>query len=402
MIRDRTAIQAGNRTVDVVERGEVLTVANLNAGWLLVGRGHSGWMDRTAAVPIASAAAQLNQMVEQNPADTGARIARAALWVDEHNWDAAIAEASEALRQKPDSVRALIVRAAAECGKRAFEPAQADAQAAVRLAPAYGWSYVAAGDAWRDEMHFDRAIAQYDLAAQHDPQNIHILLRRIQARQAASHPDQWQQALAEAVQLMNLSDNDPACQRECQLARARVFVKQKDLEHARVEYTDLLARNPQDVAALIDSGVAYGEARMYQWALGDLEEAFHVNPKNAEAFVARAEVRSRQLNVRGALRDADEALRLNPNCAAAYRVRGETLLKQRDTDKGLAAFAQALALEPNNPANYLARAKAYDAKRDAARAADDRRRIEEIKAAEALVPSVAMPGLPGPADPARR
>ncbi len=79
-------------------------------------------------------------------------------------------------------------------------------------------------------------------------------------------------------------------------------------------------------------------------------------------------------------------------------MRCETLLKQRDTDEALQAIAKAFQLEPRSAANFLARAKAFDARHDAAHAAEDRHQADEIKSAEALLPAVAMPAGPGRPD----
>ncbi len=220
------------------------------------------------------------------------------MWCTARQWDPTIAEAADALKQNPACVRALIVRSAALAGKRAYEAARIDAEAAIRMAPADPWAYVALGDAWRAKGYLERAIAQYDLAVQHDATNCHLLLRRMEARAATSHQDQWRQALAEAMQVTRLSADDPACMRSCQLARAEALVKQGDFDHAQVEYDELLARNPKDVEVLIAKGLAYGQAKDYQRALGEIDEAIHLEPKNPRAYIARADVRCRQLNVR--------------------------------------------------------------------------------------------------------
>ncbi len=133
VVRDRVAVMAGSETVDVVFRGDVLTVANLRQGWILVGRGHTGWLDGAAVLPVEAALEQFNKVVSQNPLDSGARAARAAIWVEQRFWDAAIAEATEALRQNPRLLNAWCVRSAAQRGKKNFDAAQADAQAAIGL-----------------------------------------------------------------------------------------------------------------------------------------------------------------------------------------------------------------------------------------------------------------------------
>jgi tetratricopeptide (TPR) repeat protein len=389
VVRDRVAIQAGAQTVDLAHRGDVLQVVNINASWVLVSRGHAGWLDRTAVAPLENGLAHFNKVVEQHPADAGARAARAAMWVESRDWDAAIAEASEAVRQNPQLIQGWLVRSAAHRGKKAFDAAQADAQTAIRLAPALVWGYVASGDACRGQGLCGRAVAGYTAALGRDPANPQLLLRRSEARLGTSQHEQWDQALLDLRQAISLTENDPECQRQCQLARGNTYIKLEDYSRALHEFDDLINRNSDDAGALIGRGMAYGYARQYQTALVSLNEAVYLEPKNAATYTARADIRTRQYNLRGALHDVDEALKLDPQCAAAYRVRGQALVKQRKWDAALEAFRQAIEIEPNNSQFYLARAAAYDAKKDGARAALDRHRATELDTAAMVPPSVA-------------
>ena len=56
----------------MVDRGEVFTVGNVRQGWVLVSRGHAGWIDPAAVLPVDAALEQFNNVVAQNPADCGA------------------------------------------------------------------------------------------------------------------------------------------------------------------------------------------------------------------------------------------------------------------------------------------------------------------------------------------
>jgi tetratricopeptide (TPR) repeat protein len=380
VLRDHAEIRIGDHVVDVVDRGDVLTVTNTRQDWILVSRGHAGWLDRAAVLPMEVALERLNQAVEQNKLDVGARRARAAIWTEQHFWDAAIAEASEALRQDPRTVSAYCVRSAAQRGKKAYDAAQADAQAAIALAPALPHGYIAAGDAWREQGFAIRAVSAYSAAIERDRGNAQLALKRGQARMQICKEGQWKLALDDFHEALALSEHDPACQRECQLARAQTNIQLKDCEQALLEFTDLLNRNSSDVDALMGRGTAYGRQRRYELALAALNDAVFLAPDSPRVYVARAEVRTRQYNLRGALEDLEKALSLDANCAAAYRVRGDALVKQRKWEAAFKAFDQALALEPNNAVIFLTRADAYDVKKESAAAEADRARAAAIDA----------------------
>ncbi len=260
---------------------------------------------------------------------------------------------------------------------------------------------MAAGDAWRDQGFYIRAVNAYSLALERDRGNFQITLWRGQARWGTNQTEQWQLALSDFREAITLAEHDPTCQRECQLARGQTYLKQQDFRRALTEYTDLLNRNPHDVAALIGRGAAYGYNRQYEPALRSLDEAVYLEPKNPLTYLARAEVRTRQYNLRGALKDVDAALLLDPSSPRAYQIRGEALVKDRKWGPAFEAFAQALVLQPNSASIYLARAAAYDAKKDAGKAAADRQHAASIDAPGPAVPAADPANVAGRESPRR-
>jgi tetratricopeptide (TPR) repeat protein len=378
VLRDRSAIVAGNSTVDIVDRGDILRVENVRGSWLLVTRGHAGWIDKGQTVALGAAREYFNKIVAQNPLDPSARAARAALWVDDKSWDAAVAEAGEALRQNPQSLQARLVRSAAYRGKREFDLARADALAAIQLAPALPVGFVAAGDAWREQGNYDRAIADYGAALDRDPNNAHLCLRRGQTRLASCQGEQAKLAVTDFRNAVELGEHDPACQHDALVGQAQAHLMQGSTDRAVQEFTELITQNGNDVPALVGRGSAYGQNRQFEAALRDINRAIPLAPQNPLVFVAAADIRSRQYNVRGALRDVETALKLDPSLAAAYRIRGEVLLKQKKWVAAIEAFGQALALAPNDPATYIGRAKAYTAKGEVFAANTDREQATRI------------------------
>ena len=65
-------------TIDLVDRGEVLTVLNTKDSWLLVSRGHAGWIEARQVLPLEKAVEALNAAAAQQPADARTRAGRRA------------------------------------------------------------------------------------------------------------------------------------------------------------------------------------------------------------------------------------------------------------------------------------------------------------------------------------
>src|SRR5689334_12228087 len=77
VVRDRAPLIVGPVTVDVLDRGEVLTVLNLKGPWVLVSRGHAGWIDREQIMTLDKALEHFNRAVATQPQDAGLHTARA-------------------------------------------------------------------------------------------------------------------------------------------------------------------------------------------------------------------------------------------------------------------------------------------------------------------------------------
>ena len=79
VIEDQAPIQSGHTTIDLVDRGEVFTVLNTKESFLLVSRGHAGWIEARQVLPIEQAVDVLNAAAARRPADARTRAARAHL-----------------------------------------------------------------------------------------------------------------------------------------------------------------------------------------------------------------------------------------------------------------------------------------------------------------------------------
>ena len=278
VIEDQAPIRAGSTTIDLIDRGEILTVLNTKDAWLLVSRGHSGWIEARQVLPLEKAIEALNAAAAQKPADARTRAGRARIWLQTDHPDEAVAEASEAIRLSPELAPAWLIRSAAHRAKKNFAAALIDAQAADRLAPQSPDAHMAIGDIWRDQHRSDQAIAEYLAAVALDRKNCELRLRLAQARLASFDPAQWLAAGQDFTTTIGLAEFVPACRRMARLGRAEAACKEGRFRFALEEFNELIAEKPDDVLALIGRGMAHAELHRYESAVPDLNEAVALRP----------------------------------------------------------------------------------------------------------------------------
>jgi tetratricopeptide (TPR) repeat protein len=103
--------------------------------------------------------------------------------------------------------------------------------------------------------------------------------------------------------------------------------------------------------------------------LAEYTEAIRLNPKNADAYLKRGNLRSGLLtdksvqDKRGAIADYTEAIRLEPKNARAYQGRADTRLLNDDRG-AIADYTEVIRLEPQNASAYSGRGLAREQIKD--------------------------------------
>jgi tetratricopeptide (TPR) repeat protein len=101
----------------------------------------------------------------------------------------------------------------------------------------------------------------------------------------------------------------------------------------------------------------------YQGALADYNQAIQLNPKYAEAYNNRGNLRTRLRDARGALADYNRAISLRPNSNLAYLNRGVLKDSQLNDYKGaLADYDKCLSFDPQDYLVYNNRGLIKDEK----------------------------------------
>jgi tetratricopeptide (TPR) repeat protein len=118
-------------------------------------------------------------------------------------------------------------------------------------------------------------------------------------------------------------------------------------------------RNPKDADAYCARAAARLAQRQTQQAIADASQAISLDPENAEAYHIRGNAQFLRNENVAALHDLSEAIGLDPAISDAYYVRGLIRLKRNAFHKAITDFTSTIELDPNATAALLHRAEAY-------------------------------------------
>jgi Tfp pilus assembly protein PilF len=131
-----------------------------------------------------------------------------------------------------------------------------------------------------------------------------------------------------------------------QLNAATRALQSGDLEGATARLREVLAQDPQNVAALLNLGVAYHQAGQHSKAIEQFAQVAVLRPNEARAYVNLAAAE----NALGHLERAEEALlkalEIAPQQAGVHHNLGVIYLKREQYGNAMAEFELELAVNP--------------------------------------------------------
>jgi len=199
VMRDGNLTVDGNRIVDKVFVGLVLTVNDVNGDWLWVSNGKPGWLSAQAVVPLDRRA--IERLTGMFPDDPAVRFYRRALvWEALGEIDIAIGDVNAALGVRPDAAF-YGRRGTLRLEKKDYDQAIADFGEAIRLDPASKVQYNNRGNAWLAKGDYDRAIADYSEAIRLDPRHVYAIRNRGVAYRSKQDYDRAIADFTEALRL---------------------------------------------------------------------------------------------------------------------------------------------------------------------------------------------------------
>lgn len=123
-------------------------------------------------------------------------------------------------------------------------------------------------------------------------------------------------------------------------------------------YNRVISKNPGDINAYINRGIAYYRQDQYNQAITNYTQALKIN-QNIHAYINRGIAYHRVGKYELAIADYNKALSINSNSVDAYINRGITYRRQGKYKLAIADFNKAISIDANNGDAYYALGLTY-------------------------------------------
>lgn len=182
-----------------------------------------------------------------------------------------------------------------------------------------------------------KALASYDSAVELAPKNVPIRKSRADLYMKLGN---YGKAIIDYNNIIELAPNNT----DALLARAYIYLQRRDYDKARSDYERLLSILPDNYAALFGTAMMLQGMGKPQDALTRLSVLIDKYPRKAELFVARAEIESDAKQYELAQIDLDQAILLEPNNRNTILTRAYLHLNQGNGRLARQDFERAIEL----------------------------------------------------------
>lgn len=270
-----------------------------------------------------------------------------------------LADLTKALELDPKFEPALDARAALYVAQGKFDAALADANQAIGINPKGVQHYLVRAGVYQTMQQHDKALADTDEALRIQPRNVAILQER-----ASFHFENGQkdQAIADLKQAIGI---EPATV-PLYLQEANMLKSMDRREDGLKVADELATANPGDSFAHVTAARIYGALGQNDKATKEIDAALAIKPE-AYIYINRANLREKS-DYDGRLADLDQALKLEPGNADALAAKGQLLADKKDYAGAEAVYDKQLAADPGNTYLLVNRGIAFwrEGKQDAA------------------------------------
>ncbi|MBM4089166.1 MAG: tetratricopeptide repeat protein [Planctomycetes bacterium] len=315
---------------------------------------------------------QYTRAIELEPNNLVALINRALTWVDLGDFDKAFDDLNELLRIDPDFVAGYYHRAELLLRQDEFDRALRDLDRAIVLQPDFGAAYFLRAQVLLHQHKNEDALRDYDRLVQLNPSLPAAFIGRAIAWIHSGNQDKASDDYREAVNLDPSSADDFLVARL--LAEARVMHEQEDFAGSIARATDILERDPENLAALSARAASYWYSEQCVEAADDYSRLVDLMPNASHAYSGRGQVYAEMGEYDAALADLDKAVELARQAKSklilAYALNGRALALtglQRFEDAAR-DFEQSVQLCPDNAWVHYNRGLMYRTMGDLAQA----------------------------------
>jgi tetratricopeptide (TPR) repeat protein len=142
--------------------------------------------------------------------------------------------------------------------------------------------------------------------------------------------------------------------------QALTLAQKGEYAQALGELDQALAMDPKDAENFTRRGGIYTLQKQYDKAVSDFNRALEIDPRYAKAYYNRALVYYHQGKYEQALADLHKTIELKPKDAEAYHNRGLVYTQKNDFGKAIDDFNMAIALNPKLADAYFNKAAACE------------------------------------------
>jgi len=162
------------------------------------------------------------------------------------------------------------------------------------------------GNAFKRTVHYDQAIADFDVAIRLQPNRAQAFVGRGTAYYEKGNYDH---AIADYSEALRID----ATFSRAYFHRGNCYYEKKDYDRAIADYSKVIELEPKDVAAYNNRAALYLKKRDYDRAIADSTEAIRLDPAHASAFYNRGMAKRLRGDVDGGEADLEEAKRIDPD-----------------------------------------------------------------------------------------
>lgn len=311
-------------------------------------------------------------------------------YLDQEQWDEAIAEYTKAIELNPEFADAYANRAVAYNEKGDYyELAILDCEKAVELEPlvkldsSLAQAYVQRGnfnaqfidggcnydESYEDDKKdLDKAVSDFTRAIELAPRlaeaykgraDCYIDFYECKEDLDFYATDYYKTAIEDYSMAIVLDPMNAAYYK----SRAWAYDRGGDYDREMVDITKAIELDPTNAAYYRSRGLTYMDASNYTKAIADFTKAIELEPEDNHVYSYRGEAYMEIGSYDLAVIDYTEAIELTPKSwwlSHLYNERGGVYLKQGDYDKAIADYTKAIELDDfSSPVYYNDRALAY-------------------------------------------
>ena len=268
----------GEKEVDVIEKGDLLTVLEEREKSFLIRtfRGIKGAIEKNNLVTLAESVETYDEIIKENPRTGRYHTLRAGAHWARGNAEKALHDFDEAIQLGYDSANAFTSRALFLTATHEYEKAIADFSKAIEKGDNSESIYVNRAAAYLQMNKVDEAIGDYSAAIQLNDKNAGVLQQRATAFKVKGDLDR---AIVDFTKAMELSPNFiPAT-----MGRGYVYFQMGDHAKAIDDFSKVIELNGRAAVAFNNRGYNYQQIGKYKEALADFKKAIELTPDYALA-----------------------------------------------------------------------------------------------------------------------